>query len=212
MKLLLQDELFELLPEKALYNAATRTLILADLHLGKAAHFRKNGIAIPAQSAEKDYRRLDTLIRTFQPQEVIFLGDLFHSAHNSEWPLFADVIGNYSNVSFMLIMGNHDILHEKYYMETGFTVVKDQLERNYIIYSHQPLAHVPDDMLNIAGHIHPGYTLVGKGLQHIRLSCFYHYENSFILPAFGSLTGLYIMQPSAKAKVYLVLKDKVIKL
>src|SRR3954466_1055908 len=98
MKLLLQNHSFELLPERALYNSETRSLIIADMHLGKAAHFRKNGIAIPQQSAQKDYQRLKVLIEELEPEEVIFLGDLFHSAHNVEWNIFAKMILQSGNV------------------------------------------------------------------------------------------------------------------
>jgi DNA ligase-associated metallophosphoesterase len=212
MKLLLQDQSFELLSEKALYNEDTRSLIIADMHLGKAAHFRKNGIAIPLQSAQKDYQRLKALINQLEPKEVIFLGDLFHSAHNAEWEVFSKIVLQMSHIDFLLVKGNHDILHEKYYTDAGFTIIKNEFERDGIIYSHKPLLNIPEDIINIAGHIHPGYTLIGKAHDHLRLPCFYLLNNCFIMPAFGSLTGLYTMDHDHRAKVFLVLKNKVVKL
>ena len=49
----LEGEKIALLPERALYWPAQHTLIVADLHWGKAGHFRKNGIAIPAQAQQR---------------------------------------------------------------------------------------------------------------------------------------------------------------
>ncbi|MDB5227200.1 MAG: ICC-like phosphoesterase [Bacteroidota bacterium] len=212
MKLLLQDQALELLAEKSLYHPDTRTLVIADLHLGKTTHFRKSGIALPAQSTEKDYLRIEALIEKLQPEEIIFLGDLFHSSHNSEWEIFLERIKPFSHIHFTLILGNHDILPEKHYIKSGFTIVKNKLEIGNIIYSHKPLLKIPADKLNIAGHIHPGYILSGKAHHNIRLPCFYYHRNCLIMPAFGSLTGLYLMEEIQTAKVFLIVKDKVIRL
>ena len=63
-------------------------LLLADLHLGKGAHFRREGIPVPTNMISKDLRKLETLIDLFQPGRVVFLGDLFHSVYNPEWEIF----------------------------------------------------------------------------------------------------------------------------
>jgi uncharacterized protein len=41
-----------LLPGRAAWMPATRTLLVADLHLGKAATFRHAGIPVPEGSAQ----------------------------------------------------------------------------------------------------------------------------------------------------------------
>lgn len=43
--------------QRALFWKETETLVLSDLHLGKTAHFRKNGIALPSEIIEKDLKR-----------------------------------------------------------------------------------------------------------------------------------------------------------
>ena len=47
-----------LLPDRAVYWASRKTLIVADVHLGKGNTFRKAGLPVPAGSSEKDLRRL----------------------------------------------------------------------------------------------------------------------------------------------------------
>lgn len=83
---------FTLLFEKALYKPDEQLLIIADVHLGKAAHFRKGGISIPAQAQVADYENLKKLFHKVNPKKVYFLGDLFHSSYNNDWNYFCDLI------------------------------------------------------------------------------------------------------------------------
>jgi DNA ligase-associated metallophosphoesterase len=210
MQLKLLNTIVELLPEKAMFLPETNTLVIADIHLGKAMHFRKNGISIPPQSAEKDYMRLNALIERKQPQRIIVLGDLFHSTHNSEWNLFCEFVAYRSGIRFMLIIGNHDILDRNYYNKLCLEVIDHTLELQDLILSHEPLKKVPDGMVNVAGHIHPGFVLQGRGRQNIKLPCFYLLPNQLILPAFGSLTGLYRLEKVRNAEVFVVANERVI--
>ncbi len=84
----LAGEDFYLLPQKAVYRPALRQLILSDLHLGKTSHFRKQGIALPVNSYQKDFEKLNSLVHRWKPNSVLFLGDLFHSTYNREWLIF----------------------------------------------------------------------------------------------------------------------------
>ncbi len=70
--------------EKCLFWEEKRMLILSDLHIGKAAHFRKSGIAIPGQLFEEDMKRIDRQIEYFQPRTLLVTGDFFHSEANEE--------------------------------------------------------------------------------------------------------------------------------
>ncbi|MDF2438825.1 MAG: ICC-like phosphoesterase [Bacteroidota bacterium] len=210
MQIKLLNTVVELLPEKALFLPDTNTLVIADIHFGKAMHFRKNGISIPPQSAERDYLRLNALIEKKQPARIIVLGDLFHSTHNSEWNLFCEFVAYRSGIRFMLVIGNHDILDRSYYRKLCLEVVENSLEIKDLILSHEPLKKVPEGMVNVAGHIHPGFTLQGRGRQNIKLPCFYMLPNQLILPAFGSLTGLYLLDRTMDSDIYVVTNDKVI--
>jgi uncharacterized protein len=211
MKLKLHDIQFKLLADKALYREDTHTMIIADLHLGKAMHFRKSGIAIPSQSAEQDYLRLHKMISSIQPKQIIFLGDLFHSGYNSEWNLFCEFINTYNEIEFILVIGNHDILARHHYKKLCITLIEDKIEQDGLILSHIPLENVPENYINISGHVHPGVILKGKGKQHIKLPCFYYCNRQLILPAFGSLTGLQLIEPQKKSEVFVIAGDKVIK-
>lgn len=204
MEIQLGKEKYILLNEKALFRALDATLIIADLHLGKTQHFRKHGFYLPQKSAEKDYERLRFLIQSLNPKRIILLGDLFHSSFNHEWNVFCEFVNAFKQVEFILILGNHDILEEKQYMRICSRIIKNTLEEGDIIFSHHPLEKIPKGKYALAGHIHPGIVLHGKGKQYVKLPCFYYAGNQLILPAFGSLTGLQLITPERESKIYVV--------
>ena len=210
MQITLGTTTIQLLPEKALFLPEHSILVIADLHLGKTMHFRKAGLFVPTESARKDYLVLHALMQQYGPREVWFLGDLFHSDHNAEWQQFETFIQTYTDVDFTLIQGNHDILQQDYYERAQIKVVPDVLELEGLLFSHEPLAVVAAGKVNIAGHIHPGCTLRGLGRQSLRLPCFYWYNSLLLLPAFGALTGLHIMEQARDAKTYAVTTDRIL--
>ena len=201
------EKLF-LLPEKAMYWAAKKMLLIADLHLGKSAHFRKNGIAVPNQAEQKNWLLLHKLFKEYEPERVCFLGDLFHSTHNKEWEVFGELIDSYPNIDFELVQGNHDILPPELYEKLGFKVHPSLLEEPFSL-THEPLEE-KGIYYNLAGHIHPGVQLKGKGNQRHRAACFYFNNTGGILPAFGSFTGLYTVKPKKTDQVFVVTGEVVI--
>jgi DNA ligase-associated metallophosphoesterase len=202
---------FTLLPEKALYKADEQLLVIADVHLGKASHFRKEGISIPLAAQMGDYDNLRQLFDKIKPQRVYFLGDLFHSSFNRDWHYFCDLIAKYPGIQFTLIRGNHDLIDEQLFKDICISVT-DEIEDEAFIYSHDELENIAPGKINIVGHIHPGIILSGMGRQSLKLPCFYLTRTHFILPAFGVLTGLYSMDRTADSKVFIVLRDAVTRL
>ncbi len=210
MQIEFQGQTLILLPERAIFKPDEQLLIIADVHLGKAGHFRKHGISIPAASQDGDYQKLKDLIEKMHPQKVYFLGDLFHSSYNSDWHVFASLIECCEDIEFTLVKGNHDIIDYRLFDGLKIHVVDKHIEDDHFIYSHKPLTHIPEGKLNMAGHIHPGIALYGLGKQSIKLPCFHLQDgNQLILPAFGVLTGLYMMSRNADTKIYIVLPNEV---
>lgn len=194
-----------LLDRTLLWNNA---LVLADSHFGKTTHFRKAGFPIPTHAMEIDYVRLQNLIIRYEPARVLILGDLFHSEHNAEWDLFTALMARFNSVEFVLVKGNHDILHEGHYNSSRL-VVTDRLEMENVIFTHEPLGTVPSGKTNLHGHIHPGIRLKGKGRQLLTVPCFHFSLTHWCLPAFGKLTGLVPRKPAKGDLVFAVLDDKI---
>ena len=199
-----------LLPEKAIYWQDQQTLICADLHLGKAGHFRKAGVPIPGNVHWEDLGRLSLLLEAWQPRELLLLGDLFHSDINNEWTFFERWMEQYPRLKVVLVKGNHDILPNAAYEISNLSVVTAPLERGPYSFTHHPTS--TSNLYNLAGHIHPSVALQGRGRQRISLPCFYFGLKGGILPAFGRFTGTARITPAPKEAVFGITQDRVIAL
>ena len=211
VKLKIRTKPIELLPEKALFIQEERILIVADLHFGKINHFRQAGLAVPQAANQKNAETLIDLINKKRPSRTIFLGDLFHSHYNEEWEVVGQIVYNFPACRFALVRGNHDIMSEQQYQRMGIEVIERE-QIGDLILTHEPMdkAGIPKGKSNVAGHLHPGARLQGKGRQAIMLPCFWFSENQIIMPAFGSFTGLAADHPRERDQVYIILENKIL--
>jgi uncharacterized protein len=200
----------QLLPGKALFYSSLRTLIISDLHLGKVNHFRKSGVPVPTKANEKNIEKLVELLQLTKPTQVIFLGDLFHSHYNEEWEVLGQLIRHFSNTQFELVIGNHDILSEHQYKKHTIALYEQLILPPFIL-THHPLENYSGELYNLAGHVHPGASLTGKGRQKVTLPCFYFGEHQGLLPAFGAFTGLSRIAPKKNDMVFVIVEDKILK-
>ncbi|MFL5519615.1 MAG: DEAD/DEAH box helicase, partial [Gemmatimonadales bacterium] len=91
----LAGEHVALLAERALWWPARRTLVVADVHLGKAATFRAAGIPIPSGSTGDDLARLDRALARTGATALVILGDLFHARVGREAPGTVSQVGGW---------------------------------------------------------------------------------------------------------------------
>ena len=189
-----------------------KALIAADVHLGKVGHFRKAGIAVPRDMEQSDLAALSDLIHEYQPEKLIFLGDLFHSDMNADWDWFILWRSQFLHLEIILIRGNHDIIDDSYYQRLNITLHNELLIGPFLML-HHPLN---DNDLQQAkgyvfcGHIHPGVSLVGRGRQHITLPCFAFGNGQVILPSFGKFTGKVAIRSNKTDRIFAIAKDKVL--
>lgn len=164
-------------------------LFIADVHLGKTAHFRKAGLPLPRAAAEADLRALWRLIDREMPQQLVVLGDLFHSVKNAEAEDLMTLTTQFPEVEFVLVRGNHDVMDAATYRSLDFEV-KTEWQLGGLLMTHEPMPMPPAGTVNVHGHLHPGVKLRGKGRQSIMVPCFHLTKRHLVLPAFGALTGL----------------------
>jgi uncharacterized protein len=207
MEIRLKDHRLFLLPQKAIHFPDENILVISDLHLGKINHFRRSGIPVPLKANDQNTETLIHLLGEIKPEQVIFLGDLFHSHYNDEWEVMGQVMRHYKTISFHLVQGNHDIMSDHQYEKHGLKV-HDQIKMNSIVFTHHP-TEVVNGEFNIAGHIHPGVLLTGKGRQALTLPCFYFSQRLGLMPAFGAFTGLARIQVKKDDRVFVIADGKV---
>jgi uncharacterized protein len=134
-----------------LYWPTQHTLILADLHIGKTAHFRKNGINVSSKIFDDDIIKFTESILFFNPKEVLIVGDLFHSYNNNEHAIFFNALQQFTNITFKLISGNHDRYASA--ANSSIQTIGELYQCQNIIFSHEPLPKTTNFV--ISGHLHP---------------------------------------------------------
>jgi DNA ligase-associated metallophosphoesterase len=206
----LLDEELTLLPQKAVYIKNHKTLLAADLHLGKSSLFRKEGIPVPAELANAELETLAAIVNKFKPDRLIIVGDLFHADADLDFILFEKWRKGFANLNIDLIRGNHDILHDEEY-----TSLNIRIHNEHLLFSRFLLTHKKEGKLEnkinydyiISAHVHPAVRLVGKGKQSVTLPCFYFGKKHGLLPAFGRFTGIALVHPGANDNIFVILES-----
>ena len=202
-----------LLPERAVLHAASRTLFIADLHLGKSASFRAQGLPVPAGTTLDNLERLATLVRRHDAARLVFLGDLLHSRHAQRASAIAPLHAwraAHAALRCVLVRGNHDSHAGDPPSSLGFEVVDEPWRvdgADGLVACHHPQRVAGGTVL--AGHWHPAIDLRGPARDHERLACFCHIDGLLVLPAFGAFTGSSPQPPPVGSTCWPVGGDRV---
>lgn len=171
---------------RALWWPEEKTLAVADLHLGKAAAFRAEGLFIPPYDTRATLAKLQILLAHYRPKRLLSVGDSFHRKE-------ADALLDPSERADLLLMlggvqewvwitGNHDPLPPDL---PG--IAMPLYTCHGLTFAHQ-VQDAPDAAHLLCGHYHPKAS-VSLGRGKLRRPCFAWSETRMMLPAFGSLSG-----------------------
>lgn len=195
---------------RVLFWEQQNALLLADAHLGKTGHFRKEGIGIPQDVYQKDLHRLFDCIHFFQTKHVWIIGDLFHSHGNKELDLFLKWRKDFKKIEFHLVKGNHDILPKQWYEDANIQLHAKEVVIGNIELTHDPKDYVDPEKYSLSGHVHPGVLIKGLGRQKLRFPCFYFGQKQGLLPAFGEFTGLFTIETESNDKCFAIVNHELI--
>jgi uncharacterized protein len=184
-----------LLPDRAVFFPVNQTLLVADVHIGKAATFRSLGVPVPNGTTRSNLARLTRLLEQTSATTLYILGDFFHGPVANQTAIVDELRlwrRQHDSVQIVLIGGNHDAKSGPIQNEIGiaferapFMLSLDQ--RVCVRLLHEPETK-PSDVFSFAGHWHPVQRLMGR-VDSARLPCFWQQANQLILPAFGEFTG-----------------------
>jgi len=207
-----------LLPGRAAWMPATRTLLVADLHLGKAATFRRAGIPVPEGSAQRDLARLAGLVRDMAAARLVVLGDLFHARSGCTEQVFAEFTSMRRTIpgtEVVLVVGNHDRAVGRLPADLGIDSCLRSLDEPPFHFVHEPATPLPDldhdrRCFTIAGHLHPTVAIGVPGGDRLTDRCFVAEPNVLVLPAFGSFTGGHRVTPADGLRLWIARDDGVV--
>jgi uncharacterized protein len=171
-------------PAGVAFHMATRTLLVADLHLEKGTAYAARGQMLPPYETLETLRRLMRVVREFSPQRLVLLGDSFHSRHHAlkENGEALRLISSFAkDAELVWIAGNHD--PDLPLDLPGRCAPEITLEG--ITLRHAPAAN---GLPEIIGHLHPVASLATRAGRQ-RRKCFVLSSQRLLMPAFGALTG-----------------------
>lgn len=218
--LVLAGAQLDLLPERAAWLAAHRTLLVADVHLGKDASFRRLGVPVPRGATGESLDRLGALARALGAAHIVVLGDFLHSAHAhgaATLGALARWRHAHADLAVTLVRGNHDARAGDPPAAFGIAVVDEPFFLPGL--PGLALCHHPQAVARaytLAGHWHPCAWVGGRAGDRLRRPCFWFGDAGEravgILPAFGAFTGMHPIDAAPGDRVWLVGDGRVLEL
>jgi len=203
-------ESLQLSPHRALFLPRLSTLVVADLHWGKAATFRAKGVPLPPGVTTSDLERLSAVLDETTAARLVIVGDLLHARagrHERTLDAIAEWRAARAALEIVLVRGNHDTHAGDPPAALHIECVDGPLIVGPFACQHHPTAHASHYVL--AGHLHPHVNLRGRGRQSLRLPCFAFCERGAILPAFTSFTGGGAYTPGEGDRVFAIVEHEI---
>jgi DNA ligase-associated metallophosphoesterase len=200
-----------LYPDRALYWPAKQTLVVTDLHLGKAATLRTATTLVPEEITRQDLSRLSRLITQTGAKRLVLLGDLLHARTGRAPQILAAVSAwraTHSELQIDLVRGNHERQAGDPPLDWNILCVDGPFPDPPFLWRHHP--GVLPEGYSIAGHFHPTLKLTGPGHRRDALPCFLFGPKGGLLPAFGSFTGTALIKPQDGDRVYVVAEGQIL--
>jgi hypothetical protein len=172
-------------PSGALWLAAERVLIVADLHLEKGSAYAARGQMLPPYDTRETLARLAAEAGRLAPRAIVLLGDTLHDRKAGSRLAAEDVraLGALAAVAELIwIVGNHDADGPQGL--PGRSVVSWTAAGLTLTHEPSPSPRRGE----VAGHLHPCARVKALG-GAIRRRCFVTDGERLVMPAFGAFAG-----------------------
>lgn len=180
-------------PCGALFLPDMKLLVVSDLHLEKGSAAARRGRLLPPYDTAATLELLAAVIARHRPRTVVSLGDSFHDgggAARMPTPFRERLAALMAGRDWIWITGNHDPDAPAGLPGT----VAQEIAAGRLRFRHEPQAAAAPG--EIAGHLHPGATVVRRG-RAVRRRCFATDGERLVMPAFGAFTGsLNVLDPA----------------
>ncbi|OVE84657.1 metallophosphoesterase [Natronolimnobius baerhuensis] len=178
--------------ERAAYVPAADTLLLADLHLGRAETSR---VEAPIDDGSDAQNRLASLLAQTEPDTVVVAGDLLHAFDRVPLRVARDLEALESTIaeagaSLVVTPGNHDTMLESVF--DGETSPEYRLPdgETVVCHGHEEPTIYDDVERYVIGHDHPALAIDGRKRPCVLYGPgVYDGADVLVLPAFTRLAG-----------------------
>lgn len=176
--------------DRAVYVEPAATLVLADLHVGRA---EASDVEFPLGERDHLLERLEALLEAFTPERVVFAGDVLHSfghvpivARRTLSALVDRVTS--ADASLVVTPGNHDPQLDAILDAPLADVVTLDGPDGPVAISHGHVQPAADAACYVIGHEHPSLEIQGqKHPAFLHAPAAYRGGDVLVLPAFTEL-------------------------
>jgi uncharacterized protein len=199
-----------LLAERAVFLPEQGALLVADVHVGKAASFRGLGVPVPHGTTHGTLARLSGALAATGATRLIVLGDFVHSARSfaaSTREAWSTWRATHARLPITLLRGNHDARAGDPPPDLRIEVIDTPLRCGPYLLAHEP-EPMPEGYV-LAGHMHPCVRVGGHGFNSLRLPCFHFGARVGVLPAFGEFTGSHVLPREEGDRVFAIAEQRV---
>lgn len=186
-----------LLPERAAYWPARRTLIVADLDWGKTELFRQLGIPLPDGALEDELDRLCSALQRTSAQRLMLLGDLSY-AKAGLVPFMVEAIAQF----FAHRPGQHTRA-----VPWRLKMVDGELREGPFAFARDPVPR--PGAYTIAGRLRPMLHLQ-EGAEEARLPCFWFGPQLGVLPSFSGFSQGVPLRAGLGERLYVLAGSQII--
>lgn len=196
--------------ERVIYWAEARTLLAADIHMGKEHVFGRAGIAIPGGLSEDTLSAMMSLVDGCAAERLLILGDFVHDVPTTTecWQSCLRAhLDTRTELAMSIVAGNHDKIAARERIDQRVRWHSRPLHEPPFVLMHEPVEDARGYVL--AGHIHPVWS-VGRRRQKLRAPIFWFQQAVAVLPAFGHFTGGFVIDRAKKDRLFMTGPDSVI--
>lgn len=147
---------------RTVYLPLAGALVLADLHLGRAA---SAGITVPIGGSTDVLERLRAMLSRFEPETVVLAGDVLHAFSVLPAPVvdavadIEDLVAD-AGANLVVLAGNHDAMLERATDAEVFEQYRLDAASTIVCHGHERPAGTADRY--VIGHEHPAFEIEGR--------------------------------------------------
>ena len=178
---------------KSLWLKESRTLIIADFHIGYEEALANSGVLVPRVIFKDIIKDIKELLK-LNPKLVIINGDLKHEfgkISRQEWQDSLEILDLFLKKSkVILIKGNHDTVLEPIAKKKNVKIVNFFITKNIaVLHGHKIFLECLNKKIKnlIIAHEHPSIFL-REGVKQEKYKCFllgkYKKKNLIVMPSF----------------------------
>lgn len=191
-------------------------LLVADVHLDKAASFQRAGMALPLGDEQRDLERLAAIAARHGLTRITVLGDLVHAPPRRGGRTEETVLEwchAHPALQLSVVLGNHDrdAADRLAHWPVEWITASAACRLGPFVLRHAPggaggyvregagdSSGEDADGFQLAGHLHPTVRIGAGRADRMTLPVFWQRANALVLPAFGRFTGGHRIEPGAE--------------